>query len=151
MNEAAQQDWQGAVDDLQKRAAADAVRRERSKGSGRLNQATLMFIREGAAHGDRHRALFVAAANLSEFGCPQELAHELLTESGLDSGLPPSEVRRQVDCGLAHGSKDAAGADATEASATSFEVATGGSDAADTTCLKADLSLLWQRAERGAI
>lgn len=50
--------------------------------------------------GDRHRLLFSAAANLAEFGCPPALAHELLTESALDSGLPPKEVRRQIDCGL---------------------------------------------------
>jgi hypothetical protein len=28
--------------------------------------------------------------------------HALLTESALDSGLPPNEVRRQIDCGLSH-------------------------------------------------
>jgi hypothetical protein len=36
------------------------------------------------------------------FGCPPALAHALLTEAGLDSGLPPKEVRRQIDCGLGH-------------------------------------------------
>jgi hypothetical protein len=35
-------------------------------------------------------------------GCPPPLAHALLTEAALDSGLPPSEVRRQIDCGLEH-------------------------------------------------
>ena len=106
VNETARHDWQQAVEDLQRRAAAFAERRERSSGLKRLNQATLMFIREGAANGDRHRALFAASANLAEFGCPRGLAHELLTESGLDSGLPPRDVRRQIDCGFAHGSQD---------------------------------------------
>ena len=46
--------------------------------------------------------MFSAAANLAEFGCPVELAHELLTEAALDSGLSPSETRRQIDCGLSH-------------------------------------------------
>ncbi|NOY29641.1 MAG: DNA primase, partial [Planctomycetes bacterium] len=41
-----------------------------------------------------------AAANLAEFGCPAPLAHALLTEPGLDSGLAPKEVRRQIDCGV---------------------------------------------------
>jgi hypothetical protein len=108
-NETARQDWQDAVVDLQQRMVAVADRRKRSSGSGRLNQATLSFIREGAAHGDRHRALFAAAANLAEFDCPPGLAHELLKEAGLDSGLPPGDVRRQIDCGLAHGSQNAAG------------------------------------------
>ena len=50
--------------------------------------------------GDRHRLLFSAAANLAEFGCPPALAHALLSEAGLDSGLSPADVRRQIDCGL---------------------------------------------------
>lgn len=78
----------------------------------KLNQLTLGFIRHGAnpgGQGDdcetgngRHRRLFSAAANLAEFGCPPALAHALLTEPGLDCGLPPSEVRRQIACGLRH-------------------------------------------------
>jgi len=58
------------------------------------------FIRNGAEEGDRHRLLFSAASNLAEFGCPPALAHALLTEAALDSGLPPKEVYRQIGCGL---------------------------------------------------
>lgn len=65
-----------------------------------LNRATLDFIRDGAAEGDRHRLLFSAAANLAEFSCPLALAHALLTEAALDSGLAPKEVQRQIECGL---------------------------------------------------
>jgi len=98
-------DWQAAAADVERAAAA---RRERGNGNGagiragRLNKGTLAFIREGAGTGDRHRLLFSAAANLAELACPPALAHELLTEAGLDSGLSPSEVRRQIDCGLNH-------------------------------------------------
>jgi hypothetical protein len=67
-----------------------------------LNRQTLDFIRDGANVGDRHRLLFSASANLAEFGCPPALAHALLTEPALDCGLSPSEVRRQIDCGLSH-------------------------------------------------
>jgi hypothetical protein len=70
-----------------------------------LNRSTLAFIRDGAAEGDRHRRLFSAAANLAEFGCPPDLAAELLTEAALDSGLSPAEVRRQIECGLTHTQK----------------------------------------------
>jgi hypothetical protein len=88
-------------------AAADAARRERqptpADWTARLNRLTMEFIRDGAAEGDRHRLLFSAAANLAEFGCPALLAHALLTEAALDSGLPPREVRRQIECGLAYG------------------------------------------------
>jgi hypothetical protein len=72
-------------------------------GAPRLNRQTLEFIRDGADPGDRHRLLFSAAANLAEFGCSPDLAHALLTEAGLDSGLPPREVHRQIQCGLDHG------------------------------------------------
>ena len=109
-NEQARLDWQEAVDDLKRKAVAMNERRARNAAgtnSGRLNRATFYFIRDGALSGDRHRALFAAAANLAEFGCPALLAHELLTEAALDCGLSPSEVRRVIDCGLAHRGKAA--------------------------------------------
>src|SRR5207302_2500870 len=71
-------------------------------GDPRLNALTLAFIRDGATVGDRHRLLFSAAANLAEFGCPPALAHALLTEAALDTGLTPADVRRQIECGLGH-------------------------------------------------
>ena len=68
-----------------------------------VTRATMDFIRNGATSGDRHRRLFSAAANLGEFGCNFELAWALLSESALDCGLSPSDVRRQIECGLTHG------------------------------------------------
>jgi len=98
-------DWLEAVERIEHEAEAARHRRASSDGSARLNRATLDFIRDGAGTGDRHRLLFSAAANLAEFGCPVELAHELLSEASLDSGLSPSETRRQIDCGLNHSPK----------------------------------------------
>ena len=95
-------DWQEAARRVEQETEAARERRASSDRSARLNRATLDFIRDGAGSGDRHRLLFSAAANLAEFGCPVELAHELLTEAALDSGLSPSDVRRQIDCGLNH-------------------------------------------------
>jgi hypothetical protein len=97
----ARDDWQVAIEAVERQAAVMQQRRIESNGTANLNRATLEFIRDGATAGDRHRMLFSAAANLAEFGCTRELAHALLTEAGLDSGLPPSEVRRQINCGLA--------------------------------------------------
>jgi len=94
-------DWQAAAADAERTATARRERQATGNGAGRLNRSTLAFIRDGAGTGDRHRLLFSAAANLAELECPPGLAHELLTEAGLDSGLAPSEVRRQIDCGLA--------------------------------------------------
>jgi len=92
--------WEKAEAEAIEQDAAKAVRRAADNASPALNRATLDFIRDGAMKGDRHRLLFSAAANLGEFGCPPALAHALLSESALDSGLPPSDVCRQVECGL---------------------------------------------------
>jgi hypothetical protein len=93
-------DWLGAVELVESqhvdRAKRDIVTRST------LNQQTLDFIRNGAISGDRHRLLFSAAANLAELGCRFELAYALLSEAALDSGLSPSDVRRQIQCGLDH-------------------------------------------------
>lgn len=99
-------DWRQATEAVERSAAAHQERR--ANGTATLTRATLAFIRDGAGTGDRHRLLFSAAANLAEFGCPPALAHALLTEAGLDTGLPPSEVRRQIDCGLRHPGNHAA-------------------------------------------
>ncbi|MBI2433926.1 MAG: DNA primase [Candidatus Hydrogenedentes bacterium] len=96
-------DWQRAAEATQAEAEATARRRVECNGTPKLNRATLEFIRQGADVGDRHRLLFSASCNLAEFGCPTALAHALLTETALDSGLSPSEVRRQIDCGLKGG------------------------------------------------
>jgi hypothetical protein len=79
-----------------------AERRQMPRDGSKLQALTLDFIRDGAPEGERALRCFQAAANLAEHGCPPGLAHALLTEAALDSGLTPSEARRQIDCGLAH-------------------------------------------------
>jgi len=97
-------DWAGATEVVRQRAEGIALRRADASTNGpTLNRPTLDYIRDGATEGDRHRLLFSASANLAEFGCPPALAHALLTEAGRDSGLSPSDVTRQIDCGLTHG------------------------------------------------
>lgn len=96
-------DWANATTYVREQAEAKASRRAavvEGTAAPALNRLTLAFIRGGADVGDRHRLLYSAARNLGELGCPPPLAHALLTESGLDSGLPPAEVRRQIECGL---------------------------------------------------
>lgn len=90
--------------------AADAVTKaqpaQRQPGeTAHLNRLTLDFIRNGAAKGDRHRLLYSAAANLGEFEDVNALAHAILTEPALDTGLSPSEAKRQIECGLADAKK----------------------------------------------
>lgn len=103
--------WDQAIKHVMNQSKAMAEYRATHK-SAKLNRLTFEFIRGGAAPGGsgddvttgegRHRRLFSAAANLAEFGCPSELTHALLTEAGLDCGLTPADVRRQIDCGLKH-------------------------------------------------
>lgn len=100
LDEQAAEDWTDAGTETDRQA--EAVR-EKGRGGARLNALTGAFIREGATSGDRHRLLYSAACNLAEFRCPADLAYALLTTPGLDSGLSPSDVRRQIDCGLKDG------------------------------------------------
>lgn len=95
---AAADDWAKAHKAVERRTAE----RNTTNRDGRLTKVTLMFIREGAIDGERATSLFKAAANLAELGCPDALAHALLTDAALDSGLTPGETARQINCGLAH-------------------------------------------------
>jgi hypothetical protein len=95
-------DWTAA----EQRVANQAQARLQVRGAAagpKLTRQTRDFLCNGAEEGDRHRLLFSAAANLAELGCPPELAHELLSEPALDSGLPPRDVHRQIETGLRHG------------------------------------------------
>jgi hypothetical protein len=99
----AARDWAESVRLVGVEAEAAARRRAgTAEDRPRLNRQTVDFIRAGAGVGDRHRLLFSAAANLAEFSCPPALAHALLTEAALDTGLSPKEVFRQIECGLKH-------------------------------------------------
>ncbi|MDZ4849420.1 MAG: hypothetical protein SGI77_08995 [Pirellulaceae bacterium] len=102
LNSQAVRDWQAAIASVESQQAVATDKRQSGSMPSGLNRSTLEFIRDGATNGDRHRLLFSTAANLAEFGCSMELALALLSESALDSGLSPSEVRRQIECGLKH-------------------------------------------------
>lgn len=93
-----------AVRDWERATAVGVQSKRPAAPTGRLNRHTVELIRgKVPPQGDRHRLLFSAAADLAEKGTPEHVVFELLTEPGLDSGLPPSEVRRQISCGFAHG------------------------------------------------
>jgi hypothetical protein len=100
----AHEDWQQSLQSIEQPRPVRSSQPSGCVDGLAVNRLTLELIRDGSSVpvGERHRRLFSAAANLAEFGCPPELAHALLSEAGLDSGLPPKEVRRQIDCGLAH-------------------------------------------------
>jgi hypothetical protein len=97
-------DWLDAVRQV---GHDDQARRERATGPGRetrLNPGTRDLILDpgGIAVGERHRAIFSAAANLAGFDSIDDLVAAVLTDPALDTGLPPSEVARQIRSGIAH-------------------------------------------------
>ncbi len=102
-SETAAADWAAAADQVTREGEAKAARRATGNGAPTLNRSTRTFLAEGATTGDRHRLLFSAAANLAELNCSLRLAEALLTEPALDSGLPPKDVHRQIECGLRAG------------------------------------------------
>jgi hypothetical protein len=142
--EQAAADWLDAEQCVKEQAEVRAQRRADIAGNPSLNRQTLEFIRNGASQGDRHRLLFSAAANLKEFSCPPALAHALLTDAAIDCGLPPSEVRRQIDCGLAHVGTPA---DSPDSSTPAGLTAPPQADAEQ---LRAQLAGLWNAPPPGA-
>lgn len=99
-------EWDRAVKAVADRVAAVARRRDdlaEGIAKAKLNRATWDFIRgEDVEHRSRHATIFSAAANFTEVGCSPAACHELCTEPGLNLGLPPKEVTRQINCGIAH-------------------------------------------------
>jgi hypothetical protein len=89
---------------------ADSQQKERktvaSSHGGKINALTWAFLYEGAGEGERHRLLFSAAANLAEFATIDELIAAILSRPGIDSGLTPLDVARQIECGIKHARKN---------------------------------------------
>jgi hypothetical protein len=97
----AEADWRVAEQAV--RAEAES-RRVRAAGTAdaRITRATWELITNPIAvlDGTRSKRLFQAAANLAEFGSLDALIAAVLEEPALDTGLPPREVRRQIECGI---------------------------------------------------
>jgi hypothetical protein len=97
--------WERAARAVVEKAAAVEQRRlELTSGdrAATVNKLTRAVLNGEVVEGDRHRLIFSAAANLTEVGCSRSAVHALLTEPALDLGLPPKEVSRQIECGVAH-------------------------------------------------
>lgn len=72
------------------------------KASAKLNDLTRRLLAgEPMQQGERHKRIYSAAANLAELDVPLHAAHQLLTEAGRDSGLPPRDVFRAIENGHA--------------------------------------------------
>lgn len=96
--------WDAAGAAVAKKAAAIEQRRVEIANGDRavtVNKLTRAFLNGEVEAGSRHRLLFSASANLAELGCPLSAVRALLTEPALDTGLPPKDVARQIECGHA--------------------------------------------------
>jgi hypothetical protein len=96
--------WDAAGRAVAEHAAAAEQRRLEVASGDRavtLNRLTRAFLNGEVEHGDRHRLLYSAAANLAELGCSLPAVRALLTEPALDLGLPPKDVARGIENGHA--------------------------------------------------
>jgi hypothetical protein len=96
--------WERAATAVAEKAAAVEQRRLEVASGDRpvsVNKLTRAFLNGEVEAGDRHRLCYSAAANLAELGCPLPAVRALLTEPALDTGLPPKDVARQIECGHA--------------------------------------------------
>ncbi len=101
LDEQAVADWKIACESV----AAAKVARPSGTVPDQLNHITRDFLIDGAEAGDRHRLLYSASRNLGDFGCSFELALALLEPPARESGLLPSDIRRQIECGIADSRK----------------------------------------------
>jgi hypothetical protein len=100
-------DWRGAEQATARVTEARSVVRRDAGATpdARAPRYFMDFMRFGVPQGERHRTLFRCAAWLTEKGAPPSLVSELLVEAGLDVGLTPKDVARQVECGIEHARK----------------------------------------------
>ena len=99
-------DWNATAKEVRRQAGERQDRRPTANGdgNGKLNPMTRRLIADPTSLqvGERHGVLFSAAANLAEFKTLDDLIAGILTGPGLDTGLPPAEVARQIRCGIEH-------------------------------------------------
>jgi len=95
--------WNASERDVRRRQVERQARQTGPTDAG-LNALTRQLIAEpiNVEVGERHRRLFSAAANMAELGTIDDLILAVLTEPGLDTGLPPREVERQIRTGIEH-------------------------------------------------
>jgi hypothetical protein len=98
-------DWRQAEVAVRRQQESRAVIRQNFKPDIRAPRYFLDFLRFGVPVGERHMTLFRCAAWLTEQGAPPSLVAALLTEPGLDCGLPPKDAERQIHCGIEHAQK----------------------------------------------
>ncbi len=80
------------------------ARRNAANGEARsrINPLTRVLLTDPTSIriGERHETIFSAAADLASYSTVGDLVVALLMTPGLDTGLPPKEVARQILCGI---------------------------------------------------
>jgi len=100
-------DWQAATEAVERRPRTPPP--THADGERRLSAFVRRFLHDGELDPDQRAvSTFRAAAELAEMERDHgsdALIHALLIETALDSGLSPTEARRQIACGIAHARK----------------------------------------------
>jgi hypothetical protein len=104
-------DWREAATAIARATEARTATYRDFRPDERAPRYLIEFLRFGVPEGERATTLFRSAAWLTEQSAPPSLVYALLTEPGLDCGLPPSEVRRQIACGVTHAQRQRTAAD----------------------------------------
>jgi hypothetical protein len=93
--------WACLADEAPQQPTATAVRSSISRaGEPHLFAATIDLIVHGAPDGTRGSRFFRAAANLLDFGCPEELLVALLEPAANLSNYSPTEFKSQIQGAL---------------------------------------------------
>jgi hypothetical protein len=98
------EDWDEAEREAARTTEARTARRagDTCAPDTRAPRYFVDFFRFGVKEGERHSVLFRCAAWMTEQGAPPSLCFAVLTEPGLDVGLMPKDVERQIRCGIDH-------------------------------------------------
>jgi hypothetical protein len=98
-------DWNAVAAEVRLDRPERRVRRHATNGEARtrINPLTRTLLTDPTSIriGERHKTILSAAADLAEFRTVDDLITALLMSPGLDTGLPPREVARQISCGIA--------------------------------------------------
>lgn len=103
-------DWREVEVEVRRQARERRERRVGPVADARINPTTRLLLTDSTAvqTGERHAVIFSAAANLAEFRDLDDLIVALLTPPARQTGLKPSEVERQIRCGIAHARREPA-------------------------------------------
>jgi hypothetical protein len=102
------EDWRQAEEQASGSLQTRIASRREPNSDVRAPRWFLDFFRFGVQVGERRPTLFRAAAWLTEQGAPPPLVKALLWEVACDQAIAPTDVARQIACGVEHANRQGA-------------------------------------------